>query len=335
MMTCDVENTSVLCSVSGCLGMILLNRPKALNALDLGMIRKISLQLDHWALDQTIQGVLVAAVPGKAFCAGGDVRTLAGLVNYEEKMQFFQEEYRLNLRIAEYPKPYIALMNGLTMGGGVGIGMHGHYPIATNQFVFSMPETRIGFFPDIGASYLLSRCPEPWGLYLALTGERISAEIAQQLGLIYGIIESDNEQALIQALSAATSLPDEISMIIESYCVPYKQNLTNSLAQNNSTLQTITECFSKPSIEEIARCYSFSAQAPLSLKVTFQQLKRAKNLSLAECLEMDYRLVSHFMKDPNFYEGVRALLIDKDNQPRWQPDCLDSVRDEDVKKFFK
>lgn len=165
----------VLFSQEGQLGFITLNRPKALNALTLTMIMALQKQLSIWKEDYSIKAVVVQAVPGNAFCAGGDIRWLynAGRSKDSEQMQFFWHEYRLNHFIHHFGKPYISLLDGITMGGGVGISLHGSHPVASERFVFAMPETGIGFFPDIGASYLLNRCPGFLGVYLGLTGNKL------------------------------------------------------------------------------------------------------------------------------------------------------------------
>jgi len=303
----------VYCQTEYPLGIITLNRPQALNALNLLMIRTITQQLLEWESDPRIYAVVIGAVPGKAFCAGGDVRWVANLANLEDKMQFFAEEYRLNQLIHDYKKPYIALMDGITMGGGVGISLHGRYPLATEQFVFAMPETRIGFYPDIGASYLLSRCPEPWGMYLGLTGARMNADHATQLGLIYGKIASSSQVDILQCLRQISDKSN-----IDEVLKPF-------LATIPDTLEPVDACFAKATIEEIVANYPMPDQSPLSLKITFEQLKKAPNLSLQECLHMDYLLTRYFMQNPNFNEGIRALLMDKDNLPKWQPASLEEV----------
>lgn len=303
----------VQCTVDNHIGLITLNRPEALNALNLSMIRTITQHLIHWSEDANIYAVVVKAVPGKAFCAGGDVRWIASLDSLDKQLQFFAEEYRLNQLIHDYKKPYIALMDGITMGGGVGISLHGRYPLATEKFMFAMPETRIGFFPDIGASYLLSRCPDHWGVYLGLTGARIDAETAQQLGLVYGVIPASAQEDILQCLR---QMPEQAN--IDTLLTPFLKPIHNKL-------KPLDPCFAKATIQEIITCHPMPDKCPLSLKITFEQLKRSKNLTLSECLKIDYQLVQKFMQDPNFYEGIRALLIDKDNNPQWQPSRLEDV----------
>jgi enoyl-CoA hydratase/carnithine racemase len=185
------------------LGMILLSRPQALNALSLEMIQSIHQQLVLWQTDRLIQAVVIQGAGDKAFCAGGDVRWLydTGRHHVQEAMQFFSHEYELNQLIAAYPKPYIALLDGMTMGGGVGVSLHGSHPIASERFKFAMPETTIGFFPDVGASHLLSRCPGAIGEYLGLTGNRLGADDAYFCHLVKAIVPSHCFKDLVLALS--------------------------------------------------------------------------------------------------------------------------------------
>ena len=187
----------------GQLGVITLNRPSALNTLTLAMILKLQKQLELWKKDDEVQAVVLCAAPGNAFCAGGDVRWLynSGIMNYPEQMNFFWHEYRLNHFIAHLGKPYIAFMDGMTMGGGVGVSMHGSHSVASERFVFAMPETSIGFFPDIGASYLLNRCPGYLGIYLGLTGNRLGAHDAMKVGLVQQVISSEQMPSCLKALT--------------------------------------------------------------------------------------------------------------------------------------
>lgn len=343
----------ILFRQEGSIGVITLNRPQALNALNLEMIIMLQKQLLHWEKDDTIRAFLIQGT-GKAFCAGGDVRGLYHLGmdkdidRKPEQLQFFWHEYRLNNFIHCLSKPYIALMNGITMGGGVGISLHGSHAIATEQFSFAMPETGIGFFPDIGASYLLSRLPGAIGIYLGLTGARLSAEEAYELKVIKYLISSENLDGILQTLNhlALSREPTEAHNQVTAYFkeISYSKK-TNDLKGQQ---EKINEYFSKSSVEEIIQALEKSEgqweqnvlntlqqKAPLSLKVTLEQLQRAKSMSLSNCLAMDYCLVKQFMKDPNFYEGIRALLIDKDKSPHWLPATLKEVSKHQVISFFE
>lgn len=339
MMTQDILFTQ-----QGQIGLITLNRPKALNALTLDMIKELQQQLTLWKKDNAIKAVVIRASEGNAFCAGGDVRWLyqLGAQRVEEQMEFFWNEYRLNHFIHHLGKPYIALMDGITMGGGVGISLHGSHPIASERFVFAMPETSIGFFPDIGSSHLLAQCPDSLGIYLGLTGNRLNAAEAKNAGLIKGIISSENMPLALEALCKA-DLSSNAQEKVDSCLQEYLQT-----PEKVSATHVIKECFSLDSVELILNALEsheeswakevskvIKQKSPLSLKLTLAQLHKAQGLSLAECLKMDYNLVRHFMLDNDFYEGVRALLIDKDKTPHWRPERLELVTDSKIISYFE
>lgn len=337
----------VLFAREGQLGLITLNRPTALNALNLPMIKVIQQQLELWAQDDAVKAVVLRSSASKAFCAGGDVRWLyqAGLEKNPEQMQFFWHEYRLNHYISQFKKPYIALMDGVTMGGGVGISLHGSYPVASENFVFAMPETSIGFFPDIGASHLLTRCPGAWGVYLGLTGNRIGAQDAKNCTLVKAVVASAKMNEFVKKLSSVDLTQDAFKQV--DACVYEYSNLETD--HEVSPLDVLLEtCFVLPDIKQIMNALSVSKhplavevartlekKSPLSLNVTLTQLQKTKGLSLADCLKMDYDLVSHFMQGSDFYEGVRALLVDKDKNPLWNPPNLDRVTEHQVVNYFE
>ncbi|KTD47371.1 Enoyl-CoA hydratase/carnithine racemase [Legionella rubrilucens] len=329
------------------LGLITLNRPEALNALTLAMIKAMQHQLLQWQKDTSIHAIVIQAAPGKAFCAGGDVRWLyeAGKRKDPEQMQFFWHEYRLNHFIHHLNKPCIALMDGITMGGGVGVSLHGSHPVASERFVFAMPETGIGFFPDIGASYLLARCPGQLGIYLGLTGNRLNAEEALTMQLVKQQVTSEQFPALLNALVEA-DLSKDAYRGVDDCLSRFAARRSNAEIENH--LAEIDHCFRYPHVEAILDSLRevdsewtknlasrLLEKAPLSLKITLEQIHKAKSLSMAECIKMDYCLVSHFMKDHDFYEGVRALLVDKDKAPKWQPDCLERVTSARVADYFE
>lgn len=337
----------VLFTQEGQLGLITLNRPGALNALTLTMILAMQRQLSLWKEDDSIRAVVVQAAPGNAFCAGGDIRALyfSGRLNDSEQMQFFWHEYRLNHFIHHLGKPYISLIDGMVMGGGVGISLHGSHPVACDRFVFAMPETSIGFFPDIGASYLLTRCPGHLGTYLGLTGNRLGPYDALKAGLVKKVMSAEHIPALLKALQQA-DLSADASKAVDQCLHEYAASASDS--EPSQIKPAINVCFAHPSIEMIKASLqdqegvwpvsienALSQKSPLSLKVTLEQLNRAKGLTLAECLQMDYTLVSHFMHGKDFYEGVRALLIDKDKDPHWNPESLDMVSDSMVANYFE
>ncbi len=304
-------------------------------------------QLLSWKKDDSVKAVILQAAPGNAFCAGGDVRWLynSGKVGDPEQIKFFWHEYRLNHFIHHLGKPYISLMDGMTMGGGVGVSMHGSHPVASERFIFAMPETSIGFFPDIGASHLLSGCPGNLGIYLGLTGNRLGPEDSMKAGLVKQVVSSEQMPLLVQALLKLDLSSDAYDRV--DGCL---NEFARSTPVDFNTLikPEIDVCFSPSTVEQIRDSLqstsgswamgvdnSLAAKCPLSLKVTLAQLHKARGLDLAACLKMDYDLVGHFMRGSDFYEGVRALLIDKDKNPAWNPSRLDLVSESMVVNYFE
>jgi enoyl-CoA hydratase len=328
-------------------GFITLNRPQALNALTLPMINAMQQQLERWCDDPQVHVIVIQAAPGKAFCAGGDVRWLydAGKRHDPQQMQFFEQEYRLNHFIHQLTKPYIAFMDGITMGGGVGISIHGSHRIASERYVFAMPETSIGFFPDIGASYHLSQSPHHTGIYLGLTGNKANASDALNMGLIDYCIPAERFPNVITSLMSGDFKEDahaRLSELMQSFALP------KTYGAIQAETASIDACFRQTEIEVILTKLREGGQdwhtetlqilqtkSPLSLKITLAQLRKAKSMSLAECLNMDYCLASHFMQGHDFYEGVRALLIDKDKSPQWQPHSLEQITSTQVSEYFR
>jgi enoyl-CoA hydratase len=329
------------------LGFITLNRPSALNALTLNMILALQKQLQLWKEDSSIHAVVLRAAPGNAFCAGGDVRWLynAGKAQDPQQLEFFWHEYRLNHYIQQFGKPFISFIDGMVMGGGVGISLHGSHPVASEHFIFAMPETSIGFFPDIGASYLLNSCPDHLGVYLGLTGNRLSQLDALQAGLVRYTVASNQMIHCVNALMNEDLSKDTFARV--DACLQVHATVPYYETELNQQKSLIANCFSQPTVELIKQALRHSGDAwasdidkllekkcPVSLKVTLTQLQKTRALSLAECLKIDYDLVRHFMKDKNFYEGVRALLIDKDKNPQWTPPELSLVSDDMILHYF-
>ena len=324
----------------GSLGLITLNRPEALNALTLNMVRLIHPKLKIWEEDNEIKTVAVTAVGDKAFCAGGDIRALYdwGKNNDKKATGFYYEEYQLNQLIKSYTKPYISFVNGIVMGGGVGISVHGSYRVAGENYSFAMPETGIGLFPDVGGSFFLSRLKNNVGMYLALTGSRIKSSDAIELGIAEYFIQSENFDDIFKQLSEGIT-PDEVLSSFNS-------NKVNSDLKND--FEKINELFSGNSLEDIFERLEndnsdFSqknlsllrSKSPTSLKITFRQIRNGSDLNFEDCMKMEFRMVSKVMDDHDFYEGVRALIIDKDNTPVWKPETVEEVSDEEIDEFFK
>lgn len=331
----------------GNLGCILLNRPAALNALTEMMIQKMSIQLHDWALAENIKAVIIRGAGDRAFCAGGDIRKIydAGKTNDPNIAHFFYNEYCLNYEIKQFPKPYIAFLDGITMGGGVGISVHGSHRVATERFLFAMPETGIGFFPDVGGSYFLPRCTDHTGIYCGLTGARLKAADAIHIGIVDHYINSAKIEEIISAL-ATTSFGNNAKQAVTDILNNFNESISPAPILENS--RYIDKCFNGSTVEEIlvkleeqqsAWCndviQTLLTKSPTSLKVTLEQLHRGKHHDFAACMQMEFNLVQHFLTGHDFYEGVRAVIVDKDQKPQWQPDKLDVVTNESVKKYFE
>jgi enoyl-CoA hydratase len=327
----------------GRLGLITLDRPQALNALTLAMVREMRAGLERFAEDDEITSVAIRGAGGRAFCAGGDIQTIyrqreAG--RPEDSLIFWAEEYELNRRIKRYPKPYLALIDGIVMGGGVGVSIHGSHRVAGERFQFAMPEAGIGFFPDVGATYVLPRLPWNSGSWLGLTGARIGRGTACGLGLATHGVASQRFEPIIEALAAG----EAPSSVLAREAVPPGEG--PDLAQAG----LIARCFAGETIEAIlaaldengAKGSAFAAEAaaalrqksPTSLKVTLASLRRGRSLEFEEAMRLEYRICSRIIQGHDLYEGIRAQVIDKDRNPRWLPPSLDLVSTEAVEAHF-
>lgn len=328
---------------NGNIGLITLNRPKALNALNHAMFKALYYHLNVWQGQPSIKAVVIRAVEGRAFCAGGDVKSV-----YEKRLNndarvedFFQDEYAVNRLIYHYPKPYIALLDGITMGGGAGVSIHGSHRIATERMTFAMPETTIGFFPDVGASYFLSRLPHKIGVYLGLSANSIAYNDAMNVGLVDFAISSDAQDALIKSLVDADLLNKlAVTTIINNYMtsLPISNLLKNK--------EEIEQAFSHKTVEEILESLETSTdwckqvandlktKSPTSLKVTLEEMVRGEQLDFDACMDMEYGMMQHFLQSHDFVEGVRAALIDKDKHPKWLPSKLSDVSESKVLRYF-
>lgn len=332
----------------GHVGVITLNRPQSLNALTRDMCVAMREQLVSWENDKLIKCVVVRGAGDKAFCAGGDIRhiyDLGKMQQYEIAERFFWDEYRNNFTIAQYTKPYIAFLDGITMGGGVGISIHAKHRVVTEKTLFAMPETGIGFFPDVGGSYFLSRCAGEYGTYLALTGARLDASCLIDAQLADYLVTSNHLDDLLQTLantSLGSNAQEVTTEIINEFNVP---------VEPSSELRThraiIEECFSFDTVEEIFQALKehnsdwsnevlkvLESKSPTSLKVTLQQVRRGVSFDLAGCLKMEYRLCQHFLRGHDFYEGIRAALVEKDKNPQWRPIHLEEIEEEAIDHYF-
>ena len=333
------------------LGIIALNRPRALNALSLDMLRAIHARLDDWARDGSLQAVLLRAAQPGLFCAGGDVRAVCRSGNLPPAVDvdvYFRAEYRLNQAIHDFPKPWIAFLDGVTMGGGAGISVHGAFRIATENTLFAMPETRIGLVPDVGAGFFLNRCPGAAGLYLALTAARIRAADMLDLGLATHFMPAAALPALEQGLSAADWSAFPPLETVERILVPLLENPGDAPLQAEYGM--IEQCFNTPAADGVPAILealsAFSGEgaaqaaaavragSPTALLLTLKHLRAARGLSLRDCLAVEYRLSQFCAARPDFQEGVRAALLDKDRNPRWRPATLAAAAEEDLDAAF-
>jgi enoyl-CoA hydratase/carnithine racemase len=332
-------NPDVVFRREGALGRMTLNRPKALNALTQGMVAAMLGQLRDWAGDPSIRAVLLDAIPGRAFCAGGDIRAILESAKRRDgsAADFFRTEYRLNATIERFPKPYIALIDGFAFGGALGISVHGSYRAVSENAVMSMPETLIGFFPDIGASRFLNRCPGEMGMYLALSGARLKGGDLLYTGLATHFVpaarigdiaprlaEGETAGKVLSDLSAdpgPAPLSGHRAIIDRAFAAPSVEAVLDRLAASGDWGSGIAA--------------QISALSPTGLKITFRLMREAKSLDLESCLRMEFRLAVRAAECHDFAEGVRAAVIDKDQKPRWKPSRLEQIADEEVASYFR
>lgn len=336
-------NDDILFSRCGAAGIITLNRPQALNAVTHEMVLALRARLDVWARDDAVTRVIVTGAGTKAFSAGGDIRHLYDLGRagrHDEMLRFWRDEYPLNAAIKNYRKPYIALIDGIVMGGGVGVSVHGSHRVAGDRFSFAMPEVGIGFFPDVGATWFLPRMPGELGTYCALTGERFNAADALAAGVATHRISSARFPELIDALTGTVSVDAVLAAFAEPAgdgpIVAHKAEIDRLFAHDR-----VEDIFSALDIEasrgnEWAQktAATIRTKSPTSLKVALQQVRRGGNWDFAACMRCEFRIVSRIVHEPDFYEGVRAVIVDKDNAPRWRPSALADVSAADVERHF-
>lgn len=336
-------DAEVICEKQGRAGVITLNRPRALNALTLAMVRGMRQALDVWAHDPEVTRIVVQGAGEKAFCAGGDIRRLTELLQTgerEEALAFWREEYQLNALIKRYPKPYISFIDGIVMGGGVGVSLHGSHRVAGERYLFAMPEVGIGFFPDVGATYALPRLPGQTGMYLALTGERVKQADALMLGLVTHAVSSDAVEPLRRALIAGEAVEDVLAKrAIDPGPAPLSREraVIDSCFEAASVaaiLQRLDEAADKGSEFAAGTAEGMRAKSPTSLCLAFEQVRRGASLDFEEAMRTEFRIVSRIGEGRDFFEGVRAVLIDKDNRPRWEPASLDAVKREAIEHYF-
>ena len=344
--------SDVLFEINNGVGEIILNRPAALNALNFNMVEAMTEKLLAWKDDASIKMVVLRATPGRAFCAGGDIRAAYDEGSSHGQMPevgslkdlFFRKEYFLDHMIHTYPKPYISLIDGINMGGGLGISMGG-VRVITENALMAMPETGIGLFPDVGGSYFLNQCPGHIGRYLGLTGYRLDAQDCLYAGFGTHFIESKNLDGFLEKLRACGggSKPVQEAKVLLGDLQGYRSGSALEAAQKDiddhfkhdfvegiiSSLESDASEFAQKALKML------SGKSPTSLKVTLEQLRRGKDLDIAHVFRMEYRLTQNFMAGTDFFEGVRALLVDKDKNPQWSPATLADVGDDTVASYFE
>jgi enoyl-CoA hydratase len=347
MLAGDLDG--VIVSRSGPLGRITLNRPEALHALNTAMCQRITAALLSWREDAGVTVVQIDHKDGtRGFCAGGDIRMLAesGQGDGTAAREFFHTEYRLNHLIQSFPKPIVAIMDGVTMGGGVGLSVHATFRIATERTVFAMPETGIGLFPDVGGSWFLPRLPEPeWGVWAALTGARVKGDALVTAGVATHYIPTEILGSALAQISGAAGTHD-----------PARALASGLMALDESTGKPILPApgalvplFGFDTVEEIfaalegASDHAWPAEqlaalrtkSPQTLKVALRQLRAgARMATFADAMAMEYRIGCRVVHRHDFIEGVRAVIVDKDNAPKWSPIDLDGVTDDMLDAIF-
>jgi enoyl-CoA hydratase len=323
----------------GSAGIVTLTRPKALNAVTHRMVKALSRALKSWERDRSV-AVVVIKGEGRAFSAGGDILDI-----YEKgrtgrpPVDFFADEYRLNAQIARFKKPYVALIDGIVMGGGVGVSFHGSHRVMSENAQFAMPEVGIGFFPDVGGSHLLPDLGESFGMYLGLTGNRIRYGDALWCGLATHTVEAQYLSGVIERIAETG---DADLALREAFRPAIRET-------DRETLQKIARHFSQPSLSDIVNSLQavagsdeFAAQtlaamrlrSPTSLNVAFRQISAGSTLSMDDCMRMEFRILNRMLKGHDFYEGIRAAIIDKGSKPEWRPATLEEVDPGAIDVYF-
>ncbi|HEY2884840.1 MAG TPA: enoyl-CoA hydratase/isomerase family protein [Rhizomicrobium sp.] len=334
------EEAEILYKCRGAVGLITLNRPKALNALTHAMCVSMKDQLATWASDDAVKCVVIQGTGERAFCAGGDIRTLydSGKAGTPYAVEFYRDEYLLNAAIKHHPKPYVALLRGFVMGGGVGVSLHGSHRVADETMLFAMPETGIGLFPDVGGSFFLPRLPGETGMYLGLTGTRLKTGDALLAGLATHFVPAASREILLAALADGTS-PDaalnELAKPMDAEALPNHQAKIDRIFSNTSVeaILAALDADSSPWAGETAK--AMRTKSATATKLAFRQIRNGKTLNFDDCMRMEYRMVHRVIAGHDFYEGVRATIIDKDGAPKWKPASLAEVGERDIDAYFE
>jgi len=324
----------------GSAGCLILNRPQALNALNLEMVREISAALDEFERDAGVERVVVTGAGERAFSAGGDVRWLyergrAG--DHAAQSAFFRAEYTLNARIKNYPKPYVSLIDGIVMGGGVGVSLHGSHRVVTQKAAFAMPEVGIGFFPDVGATFALPRVPHRFGVAMAATGLRAKGADMAALGLATAYVESPR----LAALRAALEKSGDTGAIIDEFAAapPPSPLLAHAPVVEKAFAQADAasiEAALKADGSDFARSLldMMATKSPTSVAIALRQMQVGAGLTIEEAMRVEFRIVTRICLGHDFYEGVRATIVDKDNRPQWIPPAGQRPAAPDIDAYF-
>lgn len=331
---------TIIARKEGRIGRITLNRPKALNALTTEMCEAITRALLDWRDDADILAVVVDGAGDRAFCAGGDVVMLhdSGKAKDGRAESFWRVEYALNELIHTYPKPYVAMIDGIVMGGGVGLSVHGHHRVAGDTTLFAMPETGIGYFPDVGGTYFLPRLGQDIGHWLGLTGARLGPSECLDIGVATAFVPTDKHQQLIKSLMDIND-EGEVAGMIQSFAAP---------APQGSKIPAEVQLFARPTLSDILselegngsewaikQAKSIRRKSPLALATTLEALRRGASMNFREVMTMELDLSLNFLTIQDFYEGIRAQLIDKDRNPGWSHGRASEVTNDQVERMFR
>ena len=346
-----MSDAEILFEVKNGLGVMTLNRPKVLNSLSYNIILEMERMMPIWENDPAIKAVVLRGAGDRAFCAGGDVaglyREMRDEPNGTLRRDFFRDEYIVNRRIYRFAKPWISLIDGIDMGGGVGLSVHGSHSVASEKFLFAMPETTIGLFPDVGGGYFLTRLSGALGTFLALTSHRLKAADALWAGIVDAFVPSARINELEAALGVADLSGPDADKKVDRVIAKFAED--PGVPALPAMMLDIDRCFSVESVPEIVaklkkhggawadkQLAALMKLSPISMTVTVEQLKRCANRSFEDSMTIEYRMSQRCMqKGHDFFEGVRALLIDKDQKPKWNPPTIEGVTQAMVEEHFK
>lgn len=341
-----IRNIGIRFETRGALGVVTLDRPRALNALDHAMVRAMRAQLDAWIADDSVAHVVLRSAHERAFCVGGDVRAMATLGREgrkEEARDYWRDEYALDHLISRYPKPFVSLVDGMCFGGGFGLSGHGRFRVAGENLGFAMPEVAIGLFPDVGATHVLPRLPGWSGTWLAMTGARIGMADAVALGLYTHHVPTARWPELIEALAAGHAVTPTLARFAVAPPAPALSALYPHIDRvfAGGSVEAIMIALEKVGEQEgeaanFARVQrdTILRASPTSVHIAFQQMQRGPHTDLAGCLKLEFRVVTRLLDQNDFYEGVRAVLVDKDQKPDWRPARLEDVDPAAVAAMF-